>query len=60
MGLLAWKKFTSTMEKVSANMKLVAVVSLAAGINPVVVKLAGIRKEERVILEKQDSQLILT
>lgn len=30
------------MEKVSANMKLVAVVSLAAGINPVVVKLAGL------------------
>lgn len=42
MGPLAWKKFTSTMEKVSTNMKLAAVVCLAASISLVVVKLADL------------------
>lgn len=59
MGPLAAKKSTFPMEKVSTNMKLVTVILLAAVTILSVVKLANIREEDRVILEKQDSQLIL-
>lgn len=42
MGPLAWKKSTFPLEKVSTNMKLVAVGLLAAGIILSVVKLADL------------------
>lgn len=42
MGPLAWKKFTFPLEKVSTNMKLVAVVLLVAGTILPVVKLTGL------------------
>lgn len=42
MGPLAWKKFTFPVEKVSTNMKLVAVVLLIAVTILSVVKLADL------------------
>lgn len=42
MGPLTWKKSTFTTEKVSTNMKIVAVFLLVAGITLSVVKLADL------------------